>query len=85
MYSSALMDLGVTSSNAHRVVPIPLLNFLTSCDICYLAMSAIMAVGAPIFFANCLMACRTSDFYRIGTTYKSFICDEELATCAPSG
>ena len=69
MYGSALLDHGVPSSNARRVVPISLQNFLTSCGIYSLAMSAIMAVGAPISFENCLMACRTSNFHRISTTY----------------
>ena len=48
MYSSALLDHVVPSSNACRVVPMSLQNFLTSCGICSPAMSAIMAVGAPI-------------------------------------
>ena len=69
MYSSALLDHGVPSSNACRVVPISLQNFLTSCDSCSPAMSVIMAVGAPISFANCLMACRTSNFCHISTMY----------------
>ena len=44
-------------------------NFLTSWDICSRAMSVIMEVGAPISFANCLIACSTLDFLLIGTTY----------------